>query len=82
MFEPVHGSALDIAGQGVANPVGAILSAVMMLDELGHPESAGSIRSAVTATCAAGICTRDVGGRATSAEVADAVIANLHTGAA
>jgi tartrate dehydrogenase/decarboxylase / D-malate dehydrogenase len=77
MFEPVHGSALDIAGQGVANPVGAILSAAMMLDELGMGVLAERIRSAVATTCAAGTCTRDVGGRATSAQVTEAIITDL-----
>ena len=42
MFEPVHGSAPDIAGQGIANPLGAIWSAAMMLDHLGHPEAAAA----------------------------------------
>ena len=77
MFEPVHGSALDIVGAGVANPVGAILSAAMMLDELGTRVIADRIRSAVAGTCAAGICTRDVGGSATSEQVTDAIIAAL-----
>lgn len=77
MFEPVHGSALDIVGAGVANPVGAILSAAMMLDELGSSVIAERIRSAVARTCAAGICGRDVGGSATSAQVTDAIIADL-----
>jgi tartrate dehydrogenase/decarboxylase / D-malate dehydrogenase len=77
MFEPVHGSALEIVGAGVANPVGAILSAAMMLDELGTRVIAERIRSAVARTCATGICTRDVGGSATSAEVTDAIIADL-----
>jgi tartrate dehydrogenase/decarboxylase/D-malate dehydrogenase len=49
MFEPVHGSAPDIVGHGIANPVGAIGSAAMMLDHLGHPEVAASIEQAVEA---------------------------------
>jgi tartrate dehydrogenase/decarboxylase / D-malate dehydrogenase len=74
MFEPVHGSAPDIAGQGIANPIGAVLSAAMMLDELGSSASAEAIREAVAAACARGICTPDVGGDATSSEVADAML--------
>jgi tartrate dehydrogenase/decarboxylase/D-malate dehydrogenase len=74
MFEPVHGSAFDIAGRGIANPVGAILSAALMLDELGAPSIARKIEDAVAAACARGICTRDVGGTASTKEVADAVI--------
>jgi tartrate dehydrogenase/decarboxylase/D-malate dehydrogenase len=81
MFEPVHGSALDIVGQEIANPVGAILSAAMMLDELDAGATAERIRSAVATTCAAGVCTRDVGGAATSAEVTDRIIANLRPAA-
>jgi len=77
MFEPVHGSALDIVGRGIANPVGAVLSAAMMLDELGAPQLGARIRDAVAATCAQGICTPDVGGRATSEQVAEAIIAAL-----
>lgn len=77
MFEPVQGSALDIVGQGIANPVGPVLSVAMILDEVGAGANAERIRSAVLATCAAGICTPDVGGEATSAAVTDAVIANL-----
>lgn len=60
LFEPVHGSAPDIAGKGLANPVGAILSAAMMLDEWGIRAAADEIRSAVTATLAAGIRTADL----------------------
>jgi len=77
MFEPVHGSALDIVGQGIANPVGAILSAAMMLEELGAPTAAARITGAVAQTCARGICTPDVGGSATSGEVTDAIVAAL-----
>jgi tartrate dehydrogenase/decarboxylase/D-malate dehydrogenase len=73
MFEPVHGSALDIVGRGVANPIGAVLSAAMMLDELGVAKVADTIRVAVSRACAGGTCTPDVGGSATSAEVAEAI---------
>jgi tartrate dehydrogenase/decarboxylase/D-malate dehydrogenase len=77
MFEPVHGSALDIVGRGIANPVGAILSAAMLLEELGAGSAAARIRDAVAATCAQAVSTPDVGGTARSAEVGDAVIAAL-----
>src|SRR5947209_7351154 len=77
MFEPVHGSALDIVGRGIANPVGASLSAAMMLEELGAPTAADHITGAVAETCARGICTPDVGGSATSGEVTAAIVAAL-----
>jgi tartrate dehydrogenase/decarboxylase/D-malate dehydrogenase len=77
MFEPVHGSAPDIAGQGVANPIGAIGSGAMMLDHLGRPDLGARIRAAIAATLRDGVRTRDLGGAATTAEVTLAVIARL-----
>lgn len=77
MFEPVHGSAPDIAGRGISNPVGAILSAALMLDHLGLPAAARRLEAAVAAVTAAGIRTRDVGGSAGTEEVAAAVIQEL-----
>ena len=77
MFEPVHGSAPDIAGRGISNPVGAILSAALMLDHLGVPAAARRLEAAVAAVTAAGIRTRDVGGSAGTEEVASAVIEEL-----
>ncbi|MCD0445360.1 tartrate dehydrogenase [Glycomyces sp. A-F 0318] len=77
MFEPVHGSAPDIAGQGVCNPVGAIGSAAMMLDHLGLHDEAKAVHRAVEAATAQGVKTRDVGGTAGTAAVTEAVIANL-----
>lgn len=77
MFEPVHGSAPDIAGQGVANPIGAIGSAALMLDHFGLQDEAAGLRRAIEAATAQGVRTRDVGGKATTEEVAAAVIANL-----
>lgn len=77
MFEPVHGSAPDIAGQGVSNPIGAIGSAAMMLDHFGLPAEAARIRTAIEATTAQGVRTRDIGGTADTAEVTEAIIANL-----
>ena len=77
MFEPVHGSAPDIAGQGLANPIGAVGSAALMLDHLGLSEQATRLRAAIEATTAAGILTRDVGGTASTREFTEAVIAQL-----
>jgi tartrate dehydrogenase/decarboxylase/D-malate dehydrogenase len=75
MFEPVHGSAPDIAGRGVANPLGAIWSAAMMLDHLGHPEAGAEVLAAVTTTLATSpVRTRDLGGTASTDEFAKAVL--------
>ncbi len=72
MFEPVHGSAPDIAGQGIANPLGAISSAAMMLDHIGHPAAARDITDAIASVLAkTDIRTRDLGGTATTAEFTD-----------
>ncbi len=76
MFEPVHGSAPDIAGKGIANPLAAILSAALMLDHLDLTASASAIRTAVAAVLKAGAGkTADVGGSATTVQVGDAVLA-------
>ncbi len=76
MFEPVHGSAPDIAGKGIANPLAAILSAGMLLDFLGLPQPAGAVRSAVAAVLKAGSPrTPDLAGTATTTQVGDAVLA-------
>jgi tartrate dehydrogenase/decarboxylase/D-malate dehydrogenase len=65
LFEPVHGSAPDIAGQGVANPVGQIWAGAMMLDHLGHPEAAAGIVKAIEQILAEpALRTRDLGGKA------------------
>jgi tartrate dehydrogenase/decarboxylase/D-malate dehydrogenase len=78
MFEPVHGSAPDIAGQGIANPLAAILSAGMLLDHLGLAKSAAALRKAVAAVLKAGKPrTPDLGGNASTIEVTDAVLAAL-----
>ncbi|MEV8333260.1 tartrate dehydrogenase [Streptomyces niveus] len=78
MFEPVHGSAPDIAGLGVANPLGAIWSAAMMLDHLGHGEAAGRITAAIAAVLATtSVRTPDLGGTATTDEFTDALTALL-----
>ena len=78
MFEPVHGSAPDIAGKGIANPLAAILSLAMMLDHLGHAGAADRIRAAVQVVLRATTPrTPDLGGRSTTAEVGEAVRARL-----
>jgi tartrate dehydrogenase/decarboxylase/D-malate dehydrogenase len=78
MFEPVHGSAPDIAGQGIANPLAAILSAALMLDHLGLAASAKATRDAVVQVLKTGEArSRDLGGKATTSEVADAVLARV-----
>jgi tartrate dehydrogenase/decarboxylase/D-malate dehydrogenase len=77
MFEPVHGSAPDIAGRGIANPLGAIWSAALMLDHLGETEASQRVMHAVEAVCRAGILTRDVGGSASTGSVGDAVAARV-----
>jgi len=78
MFEPVHGSAPDIAGKGIANPLAAILSVGMLLDHLGLAQSAVAVRRAVAAVLKAGKPhTPDLGGNARTTEVADAVLAAL-----
>lgn len=77
MFEPVHGSAPDIAGQGIANPIAAILSAAMMLDHLELDHAADRIRRAVERTLASGQHSKDLGGALTTAEMGDAVLSHL-----
>ena len=77
MFEPVHGSAPDIAGQGIANPVAAILSLAMMFEHLDCPKAAEDVRQAVAAALAGGAKTPDLGGKLTTAEMGDAVLAHL-----
>jgi tartrate dehydrogenase/decarboxylase/D-malate dehydrogenase len=77
LFEPVHGSAPDIAGRGVANPAGAIWSAVLMLEHLGEAGAARALMAALEDVCRDGPRTRDLGGDAGTAEVGDAVVARL-----
>jgi tartrate dehydrogenase/decarboxylase/D-malate dehydrogenase len=74
VFEPVHGSAPDIAGRGIANPCGAIWSASLMLEHLGEAEAAATLMEALATVCYKGPRTRDVGGDATTREVGDAVV--------
>ena len=78
MFEPVHGSAPDIAGRGLANPLATILSAAMMLDFLGQPQAAAAIQAAVRAVLQDGdALTADLGGNASTRQCADAVVGKL-----
>lgn len=78
LFEPVHGSAPDIAGKGIANPIGQVWSAVMMLSHLGEHEAASALFNAVkTVTADATALTPDLGGSARTGDVADALLAVL-----
>jgi tartrate dehydrogenase/decarboxylase/D-malate dehydrogenase len=77
MFEPVHGSAPDIAGQGIANPVAAVWSAALMLEHLGLGEESERVMRALNAATGAGQLTPDLGGRCTTRQVADAVLEQL-----
>jgi tartrate dehydrogenase/decarboxylase / D-malate dehydrogenase len=78
MFEPVHGSAPDIAGRGVVNPLAAILSGAMMLEHLGEPAAAAAIERGVAAVLEESVVrTPDLGGSSSTREVADAVIGKL-----
>jgi tartrate dehydrogenase/decarboxylase/D-malate dehydrogenase len=79
MFEPVHGSAPDIAGKGIANPIGQIWSAAMMLDHLGEPDAGKSILQAIETVLAAQDrrLTPDLGGHATTRELGMAIASAL-----
>jgi tartrate dehydrogenase/decarboxylase/D-malate dehydrogenase len=73
MFEPVHGSAPDIAGKGIANPIGQIWSGAMMLDHLGFPEAGAAIVAAIERVLTNGPRTRDIGGTAGTSDVGRAI---------
>lgn len=79
MFEPIHGSAFDITGKGIANPVASFWTAVQMLDHLGEPDGAARIMQAVEKVTGAGILTPDVGGKNNTKDVTDAVIDAIHS---
>ncbi|MBB3135850.1 tartrate dehydrogenase/decarboxylase/D-malate dehydrogenase [Rhizobium pisi] len=79
MFEPIHGSAFDIAGKGIANPVAAFWTAAQMLDHLGEREGSSRLMRAVERVTGAGILTPDVGGSATTLDVTEAVCDALHS---
>ncbi len=74
LFEPVHGSAPPLAGKGVANPMAAVLTGALMLEQLGHPQAARDLERAVKETLAKGVRTPDIGGKATTKEVAAAML--------
>jgi methanogen homoisocitrate dehydrogenase len=82
LFEPVHGSAPDIAGQGIANPIAAIRSAAMLLAHTGDPGSAAVIEEAIDRVLNAGIRTRDLGGNAGTREFGAAVLREVLRGKA
>jgi tartrate dehydrogenase/decarboxylase/D-malate dehydrogenase len=73
MFEPIHGSAFDITGKGIANPVATFWTAAQMLEHLGEQSAAARLMSAVETVCAEGIMTPDIGGKATTKEVTQSV---------
>lgn len=77
MFEPIHGSAFDIVGQGIANPIGTFWSAAMMLDHLGEQSAASRLMSAIEAVTRARVFTPDLGGTATTHDVTQAVCVAL-----
>ncbi|MGV9800871.1 tartrate dehydrogenase [Mycobacterium sp. NPDC003449] len=77
MFEPVHGSAPDIAGDGTSNPIGAIASAALMLRHFGLDDDAQRVEAAIESATGSGVLTRDIGGSATTDQLTDAVIAAL-----
>ena len=77
MYEPVHGSAFDLVGRGLVNPIGMVLSVAMMLEDLGAPGAARAVRDAVAQTCRQGVLTPDVGGTATTGDVAAALLQAL-----
>ena len=80
LFEPVHGSAPDIAGQGIANPLAMILSAALLLRHgLGREDAAAAVESAVDRALEGGLRTRDLGGTATTADATEAVLKELDT---
>ena len=79
MFEPIHGSAFDITGKGIANPVAALWTAAQMLEHLGEADAAARLMRAVEHVCAKGITTPDVGGTARTKEVTEAVISAIRS---
>lgn len=80
MFEPIHGSAFDITGQGIANPVATFWTAAEMLTWLGEKEAGDKLLECVENVCGRGICTPDLmNGKATTKEVTAAVCAEIRT---
>ena len=79
LFEPIHGSAPDIAGEGVANPAGAIWAGALLLEHVGYPEAGERMLAALEETLASGTRTSDLGGSASTEEVTEAVIERLRS---
>ena len=77
LFEPVHGSSPPLAGKNLANPMGSILTAAMMLEHLGLTEAAQKIEASVVACVNEGTLTRDIGGNFGTSEVGDAVVSKI-----
>jgi tartrate dehydrogenase/decarboxylase/D-malate dehydrogenase len=78
MFEPIHGSAFDIAGKGIANPIATFWTAVQMLEHLGEANAAARLMKAIERVTASGVLTPDLGGTATTKDVTDAVVTAIH----
>lgn len=77
MFEPIHGSAFDITGKGIANPVATFWTAAEMLAWLGEEDASKTLLECVENVCERGILTRDLDGQATTKEVTDAVVEEI-----
>jgi isocitrate/isopropylmalate dehydrogenase len=77
MFEPIHGSAFDITGMGISNPVATFWTAAEMLAWLGEQEASEKLLECVERVCEQGVVTRDLGGSANTAEVTDAVCSEI-----
>lgn len=80
MFEPIHGSAPDIAGRGIANPIGAVWSAALMLEHLNEGDAANRIIAAIEGTLQSGTLSVDLGGTSATAEVGDSILRHLEAG--
>jgi tartrate dehydrogenase/decarboxylase/D-malate dehydrogenase len=79
MFEPIHGSAFDITGKGIANPVGTFWSTAMLLEHIGEADAAAQLMRAIeSVTANHDLHTPDLGGDATTEKVTDALIAHIH----
>jgi tartrate dehydrogenase/decarboxylase/D-malate dehydrogenase len=79
MFEPIHGSAFDITGKGIANPIATFWTGAQMLDHLGEPEAAARLMRALEHVARARISTPDVGGSATTKDVTAAMVDAIHS---
>ncbi|MXP63518.1 tartrate dehydrogenase [Roseomonas sp. M0104] len=79
MFEPIHGSAFDITGKGIANPIATFWTGAQMLEHLGEPEAAARLMRAVERVTGAGVLTPDLGGKATTKQVTEAVCDAIHS---